>query len=154
MSSGVGSSGRTPRQTWMAVLARASAAELEAIIGRHGGMQAHVVLKPASTGTVMLEARAGGSGRRFNAGEATVTRCVIALESGEHGFAYALGTDRRKARLSAVLDGMLQRPGASNGPLLAEIETLAAAQRQAHERASRKAAATKVEFFTLVRGDD
>ena len=102
--------GRSLRQRWMAVLARASASQLEAIVERMGGLPDHTLLKPAETGTVMVEARAGGGGRRFNMGEATMTRCVVRLPHGATGFAYALGTDRRKARICAVLDALLQDP--------------------------------------------
>ena len=145
---------RTDRQAWMAVLARAGRDDLEAIVSRLGGLPGHVVLKPAEAGTLMVEGRAGGTGRRFNLGEATMTRCVVRLESGAVGFAYALGTDRRKALLSAILDALLQ--DRVHGPGLAEIEIapLAARQRAAREAALRKAAATKVDFFTLVRGHD
>lgn len=138
----------------MAVLARARREELEEIAARLGTMPAHTVLKPAEPGSVMIEGRAGGTGRRFNLGEATMTRCVIRLESGSLGFAYALGTDRRKALLAAVLDALLQHP--VTGPELAraEIAPLAGRQRAARELALRKAAATKVDFFTLVRGHD
>ena len=140
------------RKVWMAVLARARRDDLEAIFARRGGLPDHVVLKPAETGTVMVEGRAGGTGRRFNLGEATMTRCVVRLSDGTMGFAYALGTDRRKALLSALIDGLMQVEGA-NG-LGDEIAALARRQAEARALASRKAAATKVDFFTLVRGHD
>jgi alpha-D-ribose 1-methylphosphonate 5-triphosphate synthase subunit PhnG len=143
--------GQTARQRWLAVLARASTDEIASILERHGGEPAHSVLKAPETGTVMLEGRAGGTGTRFNAGEATVTRCVVRLVAGPIGVAYALGTDRRKALLAALLDGLLQQ-AASPQSLCHEIGTLAAAQQAKREQASAKAAATKVEFFTLVRG--
>ena len=145
---------RTARQTWMAVLARASSAELDAILQRAGGPPPHSIMKPAETGTLMLEGRAGGTGRRFNAGEATITRCVVRLDKGTLGYAYVLGTDRRKALVAALLDGLLQIP--ETGPELERIAIapLAAAQRATRDIASRKAAATKVDFFTLVRGSE
>jgi alpha-D-ribose 1-methylphosphonate 5-triphosphate synthase subunit PhnG len=139
----------TERQRWMAVLARASRAEIESLAGTD--LPAHEVLKAPETGTVMVEGRAGGAGRRFNLGEATVTRCVVRLEDGAMGFAYALGRDGRKARLSAILDARLQRE-AVDGELKRGIANLAASQAAARDLASRKAAATKVDFFTLVRG--
>ena len=138
----------------MAVLARASLAELEAIVARLGGVPPHAVLKPAETGTLMVEGRAGGTGRRFNLGEATMTRCIVRLDGNLMGFAYALGTDRRKALLSAVLDALLQHPARGRAIADAEIAPLAARQTAAKEVALRKAAATKVDFFTLVRGQD
>lgn len=144
---------RSPRQKWMAVIARASASELEAIIARHGGIPDHVVLKPVEVGTVMIEGRAGGTGARFNAGEATVTRSVIRLANGNLGFSLALGTDRRKALLAAILDACLQIAPSGKG-LHAEIDALSVQQAAARDLASRKAARTKVEFFTMVRGAD
>ncbi len=140
---------KSPRQQWMAVLARATGKDLDDVFSRHA-RPGHVILKPAETGTVMVEARAGGTGDRFNLGEATVTRCVVRLSSGTMGFAYALGSDRRKAEQAALLDAMLQDDGKS---LRTELDRLSERQRAARELASRKAAATKVDFFTLVRGE-
>lgn len=144
---------RSARQAWMAVLARARTEALEAIVAARGGLASHAVLKPAKVGTVMIEGRAGGTGGRFNTGEATVTRCVVRLDSGTLGFAYALGSDRRKALLAAMLDGLLQDCEAHES-LFEAIGKLAAEQAAARDLASRKAAATKVEFFTLVRASD
>lgn len=137
------------RQRWMAVLARATRAEVERLAG--ADLPAHEVLKAPETGTVMVEGRAGGAGRRFNLGEATMTRCVVRLEDGAMGFAYALGRDGRKARLAAILDARLQGE-AGHGELKRGIAALAASQAMARDLDSRKAAATKVDFFTLVRG--
>lgn len=139
----------TRRQSWMAVLARASRDEIAQLVGPD--IPRHDILKAPETGTVMVEGRAGGAGRRFNLGEATVTRCVVRLDDGAMGFSYALGRDSRKARLAAILDARLQTaaPGAA---LHRAIDTLAERQGAARDLASRKAAATKVDFFTLVRG--
>ncbi|AMJ63700.1 phosphonate C-P lyase system protein PhnG [Bosea sp. PAMC 26642] len=138
----------TARRHWMAILARASRSEIEALAGPE--LPAHEVLKAPETGTVMVEGRAGGAGRRFNLGEATVTRCVVRLDDGAMGFSYALGRDGRKARLAAILDARLQRE-AQGSELTRGIADLAARQMAARDLASRKAAATKVDFFTLVR---
>ncbi len=139
------------RQHWMAVLARATQGEIDALLQQTGPLPTHELLKAPQTGTVMVEGRAGGAGRRFNLGEATVTRCVVRLEGGAMGFSYALGRDGRKARLAAVTDALLQGE-AETGPLRRGVFALAQTQQAARELASRKAAATKVDFFTLVRG--
>jgi alpha-D-ribose 1-methylphosphonate 5-triphosphate synthase subunit PhnG len=139
------------RQHWMAVLARATQGEVDALLQQAGPPPAHELLKAPETGTVMVEGRAGGAGRRFNLGEATVTRCVVRLDSGAMGFSYALGRDGRKARLAAIADALLQDE-AETGPLRRGVSALAQKQQAARELASRKAAATKVDFFTLVRG--
>lgn len=141
----------TTRQHWMAVLARATQGEIDALLQPAGALPAHELLKAPETGTVMVEGRAGGAGRRFNLGEATVTRCVVRLDSGAMGFSYALGRDGRKARLAAVADALLQGE-TDAGPLRRGVDALARKQQAARELASRKAAATKVDFFTLVRG--
>ncbi len=145
-------SGPEERRSWMAVLARASRAEIEALAGPD--LPEHEIMKAPETGTVMVEGRAGGAGRRFNLGEATVTRCIVRLQDGAQagamGFSYALGRDGRKARLAAILDARLQRE--SDGTLHDGVARLAATQAAARDLASRKAAATKVDFFTLVRG--
>ncbi|MFC5293440.1 phosphonate C-P lyase system protein PhnG [Bosea minatitlanensis] len=132
----------------MATLARASRDEIATLLG---ALPEHEVLKAPETGTVMVEGRAGGAGRRFNLGEATVTRCVVRLPNGRMGFSYALGRDHGKARLAALLDARLQDE-ATDGELAQGVATLAARQAAARDLASRKAAATKVDFFTLVRG--
>ncbi|MFC5391929.1 phosphonate C-P lyase system protein PhnG [Bosea vestrisii] len=139
------------RQQWMAVLARATRDEIDALLQQTGPLPTHELLKAPETGTVMVEGRAGGAGRRFNLGEATVTRCVVRLDSGAMGFSYALGRDGRKARLAAITDALLQGE-IETGPLRRSVFALAQKQQAARELASRKAAATKVDFFTLVRG--
>ena len=49
---------KTPRQHWMSVLARASLKDLEQAIASLGPTPAYDVMKPAETGTIMLEGRA------------------------------------------------------------------------------------------------
>jgi alpha-D-ribose 1-methylphosphonate 5-triphosphate synthase subunit PhnG len=132
----------------MATLARASREDIASLVG---ALPDHEVLKAPETGTVMVEGRAGGAGRRFNLGEATVTRCVVRLPNGRMGFSYALGRDPAKARLAALADARLQDEP-EGGALHAAIARLAEGQADMRVRASRKAAATKVDFFTLVRG--
>lgn len=144
---------RSPRQRWMAILARAKATELETIIDRHGGLPPHTVLKPAEIGTVMIEGRAGGTGVRFNAGETTVTRCIVRLQTGTLGYGMALGRDRRKVLHAAVLDALLQETPTDAG-LARDVRDLGERQAAGRELAARKAARTKVEFFTLVRGSE
>jgi alpha-D-ribose 1-methylphosphonate 5-triphosphate synthase subunit PhnG len=140
------------RQLWMGALARAKLSDVRAIVAALDALPDYRLVKRPEVGTVMIEGRAGGSGQRFNVGEATVTRAVAQLANGTTGFAYALGSDRAKAELSAVLDAVLQDP--VGGPALFETAIQPLLDRQADDRAeaSRKAAATKVDFFTLVRG--
>jgi alpha-D-ribose 1-methylphosphonate 5-triphosphate synthase subunit PhnG len=141
------------RRRAMALVARARRVELAPIAARwpnHGARD----LKPVESGLVMLRGRIGGDGAPFNLGEATVTRAVVELPTGERGFAHILGRDAEKARLAAIADALWQREPARaeiEAAILAPIEARLAAE-TAKTRA--ETAATRVDFFTLVRGED
>ncbi|TVQ34205.1 MAG: phosphonate C-P lyase system protein PhnG [Geminicoccaceae bacterium] len=141
------------RQRWMGVLARASAPELEALWRAHGAGAALAPLRPAETGLVMVRGRAGGTGQRFNLGEMTVTRCAVEGPGGVIGHGYVKGRDKRHAELAAAFDALLQDEARRPALLAAVIDPLAAAQAQRRATVAAKAATTKVEFFTLVRGE-
>lgn len=150
---------RTERQRWMAVLARATADELVAVLAETWPAVLRAPLpyerlKGPETGTVMIEARAGGTGRRFNQGEATVSRAIVRLADGTVGASYALGSDRRKAEAAALIDAGLQRGDKTAAALLAHIDLLAEGQAAAKARTADSVARTKVEFFTVTRGHD
>jgi len=138
----------------MGTLARARPAELEAACAVLGPLPAWTWLRRPETGLVMVRGRAGGSGEQFNLGEMTVTRCALALESGTTGISYVQGRDVRHAELAALMDAMLQDPQQQESVLELVVEPLARARRERADVASRKAAATQVEFYTLARGDD
>lgn len=141
------------RRRWMGILARASRTRLATLMADFGGLPTPEIIRPAETGTVMAEGRAGGTGARFNLGEVTATRCVVRVE-GWMGFSYALGRDRAKAELAATLDALLQNPARRDALLQQIITPLADEEAEARTLAARKAAATKVDFFTLIRGDE
>lgn len=141
------------RQTVMALCADAARDELDAALAAVGYDGAVDDLRRPETGLVMVRGRIGGDGAPFNFGEATVTRAAVRLASGETGFAYHLGRDVFKARAGAVLDALWQ-----------SVEHRAAVEaalrmpnaRLERERISRerKTAATRVNFYTMVRGED
>ena len=64
------------RQSWMAVLARASAQEIAACLDGMAPLPGHVVLRGPEQGLVMVRGRIGGGGGAFNLGEMAVTRCI------------------------------------------------------------------------------
>lgn len=138
----------------MAVLARATPPELAGPIEQNWPALVVRDLKPVEIGLVMLRGRIGGDGRAFNLGEATMTRAVISLADGRRGYGQVLGRDKRKARFAAIADalwlGEADRATVEReiiGPVAARL-----AREQAQKRA--ETAATKVDFFTLVRGED
>ena len=142
------------RQRWMGVLARAAENELEMHWAAHGQGAEYDVLREPESGLVMVRGRAGGNGQRFNLGEMTVTRCSVRLGDGTVGHAYVAGRDRRRAELAAAFDALLQTPSRHEDIQSRVIAPLATKYLAARTERSRKAAATKVDFFTLVRGED
>lgn len=141
------------RRRWMSVLARAPLAELERLWSSLPERPGWRFLRPPETGAVMVRGRAGGGGQRFNLGEMTVTRCAVRLGHGGVGLSYVAGRSARHAELAAALDALLQDPVRRPAVEAAVIAPLADLLERKAERASRQAAATKVEFFTLVRGE-
>ncbi|MDF1585847.1 phosphonate C-P lyase system protein PhnG [Marinimicrococcus flavescens] len=140
------------RRRWLGVLAAAPAGALADAWAREADAPSMRFLRAPETGLVMVRGRMGGTGRRFNMGEMTVTRCaVVAGETVGHG--YVAGRDKRRAEMVARLDALLQMDGRRERLLRELVEPLAAAQADARATTARKAAATKVDFFTLVRGE-
>ena len=141
------------RRQWLGVLSRAPRPALEAALARLDNLAPLVHVRPSEAGMVMLRGRVGGTGDAFNLGEASVTRCALRMGAGPLGVGYTLGRDRRKAELIAIFDALLQDQ-ARQGQLQCElIEPLAEQQAAQRDAESRSAAASKVEFFTFVRGE-
>jgi alpha-D-ribose 1-methylphosphonate 5-triphosphate synthase subunit PhnG len=102
---------------------------------------------------VMVRGRIGGDGAPFNLGEATVSRAAVRLSTGEVGFGYTLGRSREKARLIALCDAMVQRPEFTDAVEREVIAPLRAAVIARRNRRAVETAATRVDFYTLVRGE-
>jgi len=137
------------RQHWMSVLARAPESVLETELQRVGSPDFRYLRAP-EIGLTMVRGRTGGTGQPFNLGEATLTRCVVELDSGHRGFGYVQGRSRRHAELAALLDGLLQARPELKASL---IDPLYERWQAARALEARKAAATRVNFMTLVRGE-
>jgi len=142
----------SPRQHWIGVLARAFRSELLPHEGGLGGVDYHLIRAP-EIGMTLVRGRMGGDGAPFNVGEMSVTRCVVRLADGRTGYSYLAGRDKVHAELAALADAHLQ--GAQPSIWLSDL-ILSLANAQAERRAQKEAdtAATKVEFFALVRGEN
>ena len=138
------------RKAWMGLLARTAPADLAALMP---DLPEHAVLRGPEVGAVMVRGRMGGSGQPFNLGEMTVTRCSVRLVDGSVGHAHVQGRDKAHALRAAVLDALMQTAEAEavENRILAPLRT---AETETRALRAAKAAATKVEFFTLVRGED
>lgn len=146
--------GQSPRQQLMGICAQATAAELARALDAAGPLPPVDIVRQPEIGLVMLRGRIGGDGAQFNAGEATMTRAVVRLSSGELGFSYLLGRSLERARLAAIVDALGQNEAFRDRLEAALVAPVSA--RVAAEAAQRRAetAATRVQFFTLVRGED
>ncbi|TPL92187.1 phosphonate C-P lyase system protein PhnG [Mesorhizobium sp. B2-3-12] len=142
------------RKAAMATLAQSSGDDIVRLWNEAGLPSQAEMLRGPETGLVTLRGRIGGGGAPFNVGEATVTRATVRLPSGQVGHCYALGRDKQKAKLAAIADALWQDPARR-----AEVETrliapLRSALTVAREKRRAETAATKVDFFTMVRGED
>ena len=141
------------RRARLSTLAQAPATRLAALWDAYGAAPDHEMLRPPEIGTVMVRGRAGAVGAPFNLGEMTVTRCSVRLGSGAVGHGYVQGRDKGAAKTAALVDALAEAGDAAalEAAILAPLREEARAKD--HARAAR-AAATKVEFFTMVRGED
>ncbi|WP_407496195.1 phosphonate C-P lyase system protein PhnG [Pseudooceanicola sp. MF1-13] len=140
------------RKAWMGLLARSDAADVLALWDQADLATDHQWLRAPEVGGVMVRGRAGATGAAFNLGEMTVTRCALKLADGRVGHAMVQGRDKRKAEVAALCDALMQgaEADAVRDAILTPLADMAQARRAA--RAAR-AAATKVDFFTMVRGE-
>ncbi len=142
------------RQGWMGVLSMAPSARLCDLFDALPEKPGFEFLRKPESGLIMTQGRVGGTGGAFNMGEMTVTRCSVKLSDGTVGHAYQAGRDKKKARCCALLDAMLQQPERQREIMNSIIEPLKAEQAARDLARAKKVAATKVDFFTLVRGED
>jgi alpha-D-ribose 1-methylphosphonate 5-triphosphate synthase subunit PhnG len=133
----------------MAVLARAEAKRLRALLEDCGGLPGYGVLRGPEGGMAMVRGRAGGGGAAFNLGEMTVTRCSVRTETGFVGHAYVAGRDEDRALLAALGDALMQDPDRAEDVERCVIAPLAREQLERQAERAEKAAATRVQFFAM-----
>ncbi len=137
----------------MRLLALSSWNDLKACADNFARMPCDMIRQP-ETGLVMLRGRMGGTGAAFNLSEATVTRCAVRTAKGHEGHAYVMGRNHEHARIAAVCDALLQDENDHAKVEALVLQPLEKRMAEQHSLAAHKAAATKVDFFTLVRGEN
>ena len=140
------------RRYWMSVLAKADSHELSAAWDNLPQPPEHDWVRRPETGMTMVRGRAGGSGKPFNLGEMTVTRCAVNVGDGIMGVAYIRGRDHRHCELAALIDALMQDPQRHDEIDRSIIRPLARAQDERQREARNKTAATRVDFFTMATG--
>ncbi len=142
------------RKAWMSLLAKAPPARLKELWEGSGfSAEKTELLRAPEVGAIMVQGRMGGTGAAFNLGEMTVTRCTLKLPCGTTGHAMVQGRDKQHARIAAIADALMQTDAADDlrDAVLNPLEAEAGAKTAIR---AAKAAGTKVEFFTMVRGED
>ncbi|WP_108397273.1 phosphonate C-P lyase system protein PhnG [Devosia submarina] len=140
------------RKAALDVLAGAPARALAELWDGWADKPEHSKVRGPEVGLVMVRGRAGGGGVPFNLGEATVSRTSVRIVTGEAGHGYCLGRDLAKAEVIAVIDALWQRDAASvEAGIIEPLRRLAAA---VDGKRLEETAATRVDFFTMVRGDN
>ncbi|MCP9229770.1 phosphonate C-P lyase system protein PhnG [Mesorhizobium sp. LMG 17147] len=142
------------RKAVMATLAQSTGDDIVRLWNEAGLPSEAELLRGPETGLVTVRGRIGGGGAPFNIGEAAVTRATVRLASGQVGHCYALGRDKQKARLAAIADALWQDPAHRNEVEARLVAPLRAALAKARDQRRAETAATKVDFFTMVRGED
>jgi alpha-D-ribose 1-methylphosphonate 5-triphosphate synthase subunit PhnG len=137
------------RRRWMAVLSRADAGRLRALLEVCGALPDYAVLRGPEGGLVMVRGRAGGGGAAFNLGEMTVTRCTVRTDTGFVGHAYITGRDEQCALLAALGDALMQDPDRTDQVKRCVIVPLEHDQNERRAERAQKAAATRVQFFAM-----
>ncbi len=144
---------RSARQKWMAILAKSNLNQLETKVAEIGTLPEYSFIRPPEIGLTMVRGRAGGTGQVFNLGEMTITRCTLKIEE-VIGFGYLAGRSYRHAELAALCDGLMQIPEWHDIVQSIVIEFLEAEAKRKTEIQQCQTEATKVNFFTLKRGDE
>ena len=140
------------RKAAMAVLAHSDAAEIARRLDAVA-VPPYENLREPENGLVMVRGRIGGDGAPFNLGEATVSRAAVRLATGEVGFGYTLGRDQDKARMIALCDALIQTSDHADGVEAQVLAPLRARMMSERSRRAAETAATRVDFYTLVRGE-
>lgn len=140
------------RKDWMSLLATAAPDHLAQLWVELGLDPAYRSLRAPEVGSVMIQGRAGATGSAFNLGEMSVTRCSLELDSGTIGHGYVQGRDKAHSTIAALIDALMQTDLAIQISTAVLTPLRKAQQHRINTRAA-KAAATKVEFFTMVRGE-
>ena len=141
------------RKAWLSLMACAPSAELADLWQSLSEVPSFDWLRRPEIGGVMVRGRMGGTGGPFNLGEMTVTRCSVKLGCGTVGHGYVQGRDKAKAEIAALVDALMQTARADS-VRASVLRPLQSGMDTARQERSDKAAATKVDFFTLVRGED
>lgn len=137
---------------WMSLLATSNQSDLLNLWEQKKIKVNYVWLRTPEIGSIMAQGRMGVTGDKFNIGEVTITRCSLKLNCGTIGHSYVQGRSKKKAEISALCDALMQTKMSKeiNKNIIIPLEKIKKGNK---DKILSKAEATKVDFFTLVRGE-
>ena len=137
---------------WMSLLATSNQSDLLNLWEQKKIKVNYVWLRTPEIGSIMAQGRMGVTGDKFNIGEVTITRCSLKLNCGTIGHSYVQGRSKKKAEISALCDALMQTEMSNeiNKSIIIPLERI---KKNNKDKILSKAEATKVDFFTLVRGE-
>ena len=140
------------RKSWMSLLATSNQSDLLNLWEQKKIKVNYVWLRTPEIGSIMAQGRMGVTGDKFNIGEVTITRCSLKLNCGTIGHSYVQGRSKKKAEISALCDALMQTKMSKeiNKNIIIPLEKI---KKNNKDKILSKAEATKVDFFTLVRGE-
>jgi alpha-D-ribose 1-methylphosphonate 5-triphosphate synthase subunit PhnG len=142
---------RSARQRVHALIAKSPADAVRSVFDLMDSLPEVERLRPSEVGLVLVRGRVGGEGDKFNLGELPVARAALRIPEGPVGVGYVAGRNRDHAELAALADAMVQADIWRDKLETGVLEPLAAGLAERKADTARKAAATKVDFFTMVR---
>ena len=141
------------RKSWMSLLATSNKNDLLNLWEQKKINIRYEWLRTPEIGSIMAQGRMGVTGDKFNIGEVTITRCSLKLNCGTIGHSYVQGRSKKKAEISALCDALMQTEMSNeiNKSIIIPLEKI---KKNNKDKILSKAEATKVDFFTLVRGEN
>ena len=144
---------RKERQNWIRILSGADTSRLILEYKKLAISVPHTTISGPETGLIMVQARADGSGPRFNLGEMSVSKCLLKVDDRYLGYGMVMGSEPEHARLAALFDGLLQHPDFSSQLKRDLIQKLEQEQKEAEKKMTQETGKSRVEFFTMKRGE-
>ncbi len=163
------------RQRWMRAFALGQESLLEQALQHCQPEPSYTLLRKPEAGMLMLEGKAGNQGQRFNLGEMLITRCAVSVQRPKgtkqeatntnmatdmgtdmayEGHAYVMGNNPKRALMAALLDALMQDTHYHEHLEKTLVTPLLEQWDAQKSRVTAETASTKVDFFTMVRGED
>lgn len=140
------------RKDWLRIIAHANQEDMCAKWQALGLEVSAQWLREPEIGLLPMQARMGNTGSKFLFGDATITRAVVEV-AGKTGYAFILGRNKQAAKCAALIDALMQDSAHQAHISSAILVPLAQATKDTHAQQHAEVAQTKVDFFTMVRGE-